>query len=247
MSKNKHLAVTWLMALGTNLSALWISGSQTAGCNSRLARNFNVDTMRMELTNFAEVVFSPVAQVKFVHTVFCRLCDRSHFSCWRFLAGICSKVVTFPLPAAVLPLPPCFGLASSLSVIILGDESGYEMGDVQKVKLAAIEAEWHTEPPPAAFTLVGLPNQATENHGLRHQDSGRHGTDCHPLARSTSNRSDGTERTTPRAHAQWPRSQQPDAANPQQATRARKHAPALRRSWMTWAMACCCRSTPRIQ
>src|SRR5690606_10923507 len=54
-----------------------------------------------------------------------------------------------------------FGLASTLSVILLGDESGYEIGDVQKTKLAAIEAEWETEPAPAAFTLFGLPNQET--------------------------------------------------------------------------------------
>ncbi len=44
-----------------------------------------------------------------------------------------------------------FGMAAIVSVIVLGDESGYELGDVQKVKLAAIEAEWHTEPAPAAL------------------------------------------------------------------------------------------------
>lgn len=48
-------------------------------------------------------------------------------------------------------------------MIILGDESGYEIGDVQKTKLAAIEAEWHTEEAPAAFTLVGLPNMKTQS------------------------------------------------------------------------------------
>ena len=53
-----------------------------------------------------------------------------------------------------------FGLASTLSVILLGDESGYEIGDVQKTKLAAIEAEWETEPAPAAFTF-GFPNKET--------------------------------------------------------------------------------------
>jgi len=45
-----------------------------------------------------------------------------------------------------------------LSVIVLGDESGYEVGDVQKTKLAAIESEWETEPAPAAFTLIGFPS-----------------------------------------------------------------------------------------
>ena len=51
-----------------------------------------------------------------------------------------------------------FGLASILCVILLGDESGYEVGEVQKVKLATIEAEWHTEEAPAAFTAFGFPD-----------------------------------------------------------------------------------------
>ena len=44
-------------------------------------------------------------------------------------------------------------------MIVLGDESGYEIGDVQKTKLAAIEAEWDTHPAPAGFTLFGIPDQ----------------------------------------------------------------------------------------
>lgn len=44
-------------------------------------------------------------------------------------------------------------------MIVLGDESGYTDGEVQQVKLAAIEAEWETEPPPASFTVIGLPDQ----------------------------------------------------------------------------------------
>ncbi|WP_256743333.1 cytochrome ubiquinol oxidase subunit I, partial [Cronobacter sakazakii] len=43
-------------------------------------------------------------------------------------------------------------------------ESGYEMGDVQKTKLAAIEAEWETQPAPAAFTLFGIPDQKTQEN-----------------------------------------------------------------------------------
>jgi len=54
-----------------------------------------------------------------------------------------------------------FGVAAICSVILLGDESGYEVGDVQKTKLAAIEAEWETAEPPAAFTLFGWPNDET--------------------------------------------------------------------------------------
>jgi cytochrome d ubiquinol oxidase subunit I len=55
-----------------------------------------------------------------------------------------------------------FGLASALSVIVLGDESGYTTGEVQKVKLAAIEAEWETQKPPASFTAFGFPDTEAE-------------------------------------------------------------------------------------
>ena len=51
-----------------------------------------------------------------------------------------------------------FGLAAALSVVVLGDESGYTAGQNQKMKIAAIEAMWHTEPAPASFTIVGLPD-----------------------------------------------------------------------------------------
>jgi cytochrome d ubiquinol oxidase subunit I len=51
-----------------------------------------------------------------------------------------------------------FGLASALSVVVLGDESGYTAGINQKMKVAAMEAMWKTEPAPASFTLLGWPN-----------------------------------------------------------------------------------------
>jgi cytochrome bd ubiquinol oxidase subunit I len=51
-----------------------------------------------------------------------------------------------------------FGLACALSVVVLGDESGYVASENQKMKIAAIEAEWHTEAPPAGFTVFGFPD-----------------------------------------------------------------------------------------
>ena len=60
-----------------------------------------------------------------------------------------------------------FGLASALSVVVLGDESGYTAGQNQKMKIAAIEAMWDTEPAPASFTLFGLPDLAS--HTTRYE------------------------------------------------------------------------------
>ncbi|HHB80468.1 MAG TPA: cytochrome bd-I ubiquinol oxidase subunit CydA, partial [Aliiroseovarius sp.] len=58
-----------------------------------------------------------------------------------------------------------FGLAAALSVVVLGDESGYSASHTQRMKLAAIEAMWETHDAPAPFTLVGFPDQeARETH-----------------------------------------------------------------------------------
>ena len=53
--------------------------------------------------------------------------------------------------------------------MVLGDESGYLSSEHQKMKLAAIEAMWETEPAPAAFTAFGFPDQeARETHYAVH-------------------------------------------------------------------------------
>jgi cytochrome d ubiquinol oxidase subunit I len=57
-----------------------------------------------------------------------------------------------------------FGLASALSVIVLGDVSGYAVTESQKSKLASIEAMWETEPAPAAFTVIASINEEEERN-----------------------------------------------------------------------------------
>lgn len=55
-----------------------------------------------------------------------------------------------------------FGLASALSVVVLGDESGYLANNNQKMKMASMEAMWHTEKAPASLTVFGIPNEKTQ-------------------------------------------------------------------------------------
>jgi len=163
LSKVQHLSVTWLVAIGSNLSALWILIAN-AWMQYPVGAEFNYETMRMELTSFADLFFNPVAQVKFIHTAAAGYVTGSMFvlaiSSWYLLKGrdMAFAHRSFAIAAA-------FGFASVCSVIVLGDESGYEAGEVQKMKLAAIEAEWETEEAPAAFTLVGFPDkEAQETH-----------------------------------------------------------------------------------
>ena len=157
LSKLQHLTATFFVAFGSSMSALWILIAN-AWMQNPVGAEFNYETMRMEMNSFADLVFNPVAQVKFVHTVAAGYVAGAMFvlaiSSYYLLKGrdIAFAKRSFAIAAA-------FGTAGILSTIILGDESGYEVGDVQKVKLAAIESEWETHPAPAAFNLIGLPNQ----------------------------------------------------------------------------------------
>ena len=159
LSRVQHLIATCLMALGTNLSAVWILIAN-GWMQNPVGSHFDLATMRMEVTNFAAVVLNPVAQAKFVHTVSAGYVTGSMFiasiSAFYLLRGRYRGLAIRSLTVAV-----SFGLASALSVVVLGDESGYLAGQNQKMKIAAIEAMWQTEPAPASFTAFGIPNDTT--------------------------------------------------------------------------------------
>ncbi|MFN3397652.1 MAG: cytochrome ubiquinol oxidase subunit I [Sulfurimicrobium sp.] len=157
LSKVGHLSVTALMALATNLSAVLILIAN-GWMQNPVGSTFNPITMRMELHDFWALVFNPAAQAKFVHTVSAGYVTGSIFvlaiSSWYLMKGRHLEFArrSFRIAAA-------FGLASALSVIVLGDESGYAVSESQKSKLAAIEAMWESEPAPAAFNLLAWPNE----------------------------------------------------------------------------------------
>ncbi len=159
LTKVQHLSVTWLVAIGSNFSALWILIANGWMQNPEGAY-FNFETMRMEMESFASVIFNPVAQVKFVHTVSAGYVTGSIFVL-AISAYFMLRNRDIDFARRSFAIASAFGLASAISVIVLGDESGYEIGDVQKVKLASMEAEWHTQEAPAAFTLIGFPDQDT--------------------------------------------------------------------------------------
>ena len=157
LSRAQHLMVTWLLAIGSSLSALLILIAN-AWMQYPVGAEFNYVSMRMELTDLWAVLFNPVAQVKFVHTV-----AAGYVTGAIFVLAVSSYYLLrqrhIDFARRSFAVAAGFGLAAVLSVIVLGDASGYEVGAVQKVKLAAIESEWETQTPPASFTLFGIPNE----------------------------------------------------------------------------------------
>lgn len=163
LSKVGHLITAWAVAAGSNFSALWILIAN-GWMQNPVGSAFNPQTMRMEVTDFFEVLFNPVAQAKFVHTV-----SAGYVTASVFVLGVSAWYLYnhrhVALAKRSMTVAASFGLASALSVVVLGDESGYLSTEHQKMKLAAIEAMWKTEPAPAAFTLFGFPDQkARETH-----------------------------------------------------------------------------------
>jgi cytochrome d ubiquinol oxidase subunit I len=158
LSKVGHLTATWLVALGTNLSALWILVAN-GWMQNPVGAVFNPSSMRMEVRSFFDVLFNPVAQAKFVHTVSAGYVTGSIFvmgiSAWFLLKGRNGEFAKRSMTVAA-----SFGLAAALSVVVLGDESGYTDSQNQKMKLAAVEAMWETQPAPASFTVFGIPDRA---------------------------------------------------------------------------------------
>ncbi|MEL4071850.1 cytochrome ubiquinol oxidase subunit I [Ochrobactrum sp. GPK 3] len=167
LSKVGHLIATYAVAAGSNFSALWILIAN-GWMQNPVGSAFNPETMRMEITDFFAVLMNPVAQAKFVHTVSAGYATASIFvlgvSAWYLLKGRSVELAKRSMTVAA-----SFGLAASLSVVVLGDESGYLANEHQKMKIAAIEAMWETEPAPASFTVFGFPNQeARETHFAVH-------------------------------------------------------------------------------
>ncbi len=156
LSKLGHLIVTWCVALGSSFSALWILVAN-GWMQNPVGAKFDFQTMRMEVSSFTKVIFNPVAQAKFVHTISAGYVTGAMFvlsiSAIYLLRGRNIEFAKRSMTVAI-----SFGLASALSVVVLGDESGYLSNQHQKMKLASMEGMWQTEKAPASFNLIGFPS-----------------------------------------------------------------------------------------
>lgn len=162
VSKKQHLFFTVLVAIGSNLSALWILVAN-GWMQDPVGTVFNPITMRMELSSFFDVLFSPVAQAKFFHTV-----CAGYVTASVFVLGISSfyllKKQDLPFARRSFKVAALFGLFSSVAVIIMGDQSGLYVYHAQPTKLVAIEGIWETEQAPVGWSLIAIPDQEKQTN-----------------------------------------------------------------------------------
>jgi len=137
VSKRFHLTSTWLVAIGSNLSALWILVAN-AWMQNPVGMRFNIETARNEMVDFWEVVLNPNAVTKFLHSVSSGYVLAALFvvavSAWFVLK---KRDVLFAKRSILVAAS--FGLLSSLYLVLLGDSSAYVVAHDQPAKLAAME------------------------------------------------------------------------------------------------------------
>jgi len=138
VSKRFHLVSTWLVAIGANLSALWILVAN-AWMQNPVGMIFNPGTARNEMISFWDVLFNEVAVSKFLHTISSGFLVGSMFvlgiSAWYLI----SKREELLAKRSIL-IAGIFGLLSSLLVAYTGDTSARTLAKAQPVKFAAFEA-----------------------------------------------------------------------------------------------------------
>ncbi|GAB6192058.1 cytochrome ubiquinol oxidase subunit I [Desulfocastanea catecholica] len=152
-SKGFHLFSTWMVAVGSNLSALWILVAN-GWMQYPVGMAFNPENARFEMQNFWEVLFSPVAIAKFTHTTSSSFIVGALFvitiSSYYLLKGRHVDMAKKSIIVASV-----FGLLSSLFTAFTGDESAYSNAYTQPMKLAAYEG-FYTGSKGADIVALGL-------------------------------------------------------------------------------------------
>ncbi len=159
VSRGAHLASTWLTIIGATLSAWWILVAN-AWMQYPVGMEFNPDTMRSEMVDFAAVALSPMAVVKFLHTVTSAWVLGAAFavgvSCWFLLRRRHRDMALASIRVAAM-----VGLVGALLTAVSGHESGRQIAKLQPMKLAAAEGHYEGSAG-AGLVAVGMLNPAAD-------------------------------------------------------------------------------------
>lgn len=153
LSPKLHAAVMWLVAIGSNLSALWILIANSF-MQEPVGYMINEVTGRAEMTSFAKLVFNPNIFVMYPHVLFSGLATAGFFiigiSAWHLLHQSHTEFFRRALVFGAL-----FGSIASLLVALNGHAQAQHMVRTQPMKMAAAEALWYSEDP-ASFSLLTI-------------------------------------------------------------------------------------------
>jgi len=143
VSKKFHLASIWLVAIGSNLSAIWILAA-----NSFMQQpvGYAIRNGRAEMTDFFAIITNGHLWVQFPHVFFGAVATAG-FLILSISAYQLVKKGKHEVFMKSFKFGAVYALVGSLFVIIVGHNQSQYMVKVQPMKMAAAEALWDSENP----------------------------------------------------------------------------------------------------
>jgi cytochrome d ubiquinol oxidase subunit I len=151
LPRRVHLAAIWLVAVGSNLSALWIL---IANSFMQQPTGYVLREGRAEMANFWALVTNPHVFVQFPHVITGAMATAAFFvlgiSAWQLRRG--SAEAERDAFRRSFRFAAVYALAATVAVIVVGHNQAQYMVRIQPMKMAAAEALWETADP-AAMSL----------------------------------------------------------------------------------------------
>lgn len=155
LPKKVHLASIWLVAIGTNISALWIL---IANSFMQQPMGYVLRNGRAEMESFWTVVSNPHVFVQFPHVITSAMATAAFFilgiSAYHLLRSrgeIDQDVFRRSMRFGVV-----YGMVGTVVVMVVGHSQAQYMIKIQPMKMAAAEALWETaDPAPMSLFTVG--------------------------------------------------------------------------------------------
>ena len=157
VSKKFHATAIWLVAIASNISALWIL---LANGWMQHPVGYVLRNGRAEMVDFLAVATNPYGLLKFAHQIVSGYTVAAFFvmgiSAYHLLKG--QQPAFFKRSFRVAAT---FGLASALLVLVTGDFHAVEVARHQPAKFAAMESVWETRQGLGMYLLL-FPDAANQ-------------------------------------------------------------------------------------
>jgi cytochrome d ubiquinol oxidase subunit I len=155
LSKGVHLTCIWLVAIASNLSALWIL---IANSFMQQPVGYVLRNGRAEMTDFLALLTNPHVFVQFPHVFSSGMVTAAFFilaiSAYRLLKQD-EHVEMFQRSFRIAIV---YGLIGVIAVIVIGHSQAQHMIRAQPMKMASAEALWESQNP-AAMSLFTVGNE----------------------------------------------------------------------------------------
>ncbi len=168
LSKKAHAAVMWLVAIGSNLSALWILIANSFMQEPRgftLIRDAAGNVIKAQMTDFGALVFNPHAWLQFPHVVTSGITTAGFFVMGISVYHLFKKSKETEIYHTSLKWGAVYGLIGIILVIGIGHVQMQHMEKIQPMKVAAAEALWDTEGP-AGLSLFAVPDYESKKNSV---------------------------------------------------------------------------------